>query len=83
MTDGQVIFFLVVAIVAGLFGVSWFNSSRRLRRAEYIRTYRWPPGLLDKLSQDEVLQLNLATGVPLIYKMNRDGSVAGKSELVA
>jgi 2,3-bisphosphoglycerate-dependent phosphoglycerate mutase len=37
--------------------------------------------VLDKLSQDEVLQLNLATGVPLVYQMNSDGSVAGKREL--
>lgn len=51
MTDGQVIALIVVAIIAGIAGVVWLSSSRRLRRAEFIRTYRWPPGLLDKLSQ--------------------------------
>ena len=36
---------------------------------------------LDDLSQDEVTQLNLATGVPIIYRLNVDGSVAEKSDL--
>jgi len=38
---------------------------------------------LDKLSQDEVLKLNLATGVPMIYRLNADGSVAEKRDLAA
>jgi len=33
---------------------------------------------LDDLSRDEVTQLNLATGVPIIYRFNEDGSVAEK-----
>ena len=36
---------------------------------------------LDDLSVDEVTQLNLATGVPIIYRLNADGSVAEKSDL--
>jgi hypothetical protein len=32
--------------------VSWlFHSWLRLRRAEFIRTYKWPPGLLQKLAE--------------------------------
>jgi 2,3-bisphosphoglycerate-dependent phosphoglycerate mutase len=36
---------------------------------------------LDKLSQEEVLQLNIATGAPLIYRLNADGGVAEKRAL--
>ncbi len=39
--------------------------------------------VLDKLSQEQVLALNLATGVPLVYYLARDGSVADKRELTA
>jgi 2,3-bisphosphoglycerate-dependent phosphoglycerate mutase len=35
------------------------------------------------LSKDEVTQLNLATGVPMIYRLNEDGSVAEKRLLAA
>lgn len=38
---------------------------------------------LDKLSREEVLKLNLATGVPMIYRLNADGSVAEKRDLAA
>ena len=38
---------------------------------------------LDNLSPDEVTQLELATGVPVIYRLNEDGSVADKRELAA
>jgi 2,3-bisphosphoglycerate-dependent phosphoglycerate mutase len=37
---------------------------------------------LDKLSQKEVLQLNLATGVPLLYRVNGGGVTVGKRELI-
>lgn len=33
---------------------------------------------LDKLSKEEVLELNLETGVPLVYEMGEDGSVVSK-----
>ncbi len=36
---------------------------------------------LDGLSEDEVTQLNLATGAPMIYRLNEDGSVAEKTDL--
>ena len=36
---------------------------------------------LDQLSRDEVLKLNLATGVPMIYRLNGDGTVAEKHVL--
>jgi 2,3-bisphosphoglycerate-dependent phosphoglycerate mutase len=37
--------------------------------------------VLDQLSQDEVLRLNLATGVPLLYRLSTDGGVLEKREL--
>lgn len=37
--------------------------------------------ILDHLSQDEVTQLNLGTGVPMIYKLNADTTVASKEVL--
>jgi 2,3-bisphosphoglycerate-dependent phosphoglycerate mutase len=38
---------------------------------------------LDGLSREEVLALNLATGVPLIYRLSADGTTAAKRELAA
>ncbi len=38
---------------------------------------------LDKLSTDEITRLNLATGAPVIYRFNEDGSVAEKRDLAA
>lgn len=38
---------------------------------------------LDGLSREEITELNLATGAPLIYRINADGSVAGKRDLAA
>jgi 2,3-bisphosphoglycerate-dependent phosphoglycerate mutase len=39
--------------------------------------------VLDKLSQEQVLALNLATGVPLVYRLDSDGAVLDKRELTA
>jgi 2,3-bisphosphoglycerate-dependent phosphoglycerate mutase len=36
---------------------------------------------LDGLTREDITQLNLATGVPIVYKINPDGSVAEKREL--
>jgi 2,3-bisphosphoglycerate-dependent phosphoglycerate mutase len=36
---------------------------------------------LDKLTQEQVLQLNLATGAPLVYRLSSDGTVLEKREL--
>jgi 2,3-bisphosphoglycerate-dependent phosphoglycerate mutase len=38
---------------------------------------------LDKLTQEQVLQLNLATGAPLAYRLSSDGAVLEKRELAA
>jgi 2,3-bisphosphoglycerate-dependent phosphoglycerate mutase len=38
---------------------------------------------LDKLSKEEVLQLNLATGVPIVYDINADAQVTQKDILDA
>jgi 2,3-bisphosphoglycerate-dependent phosphoglycerate mutase len=38
---------------------------------------------LDNLSREQVLKLNLATGVPMIYRLNEDGTAADKRELAA
>jgi len=38
---------------------------------------------LDNLSPQEVTQLNLATGVPIIYRLNADGTVCEKRDLAA
>lgn len=34
--------------------------------------------VLDRLSKEEILKLNLATGVPMVYKLNADTTVASK-----
>lgn len=38
---------------------------------------------LDGMSPDEIVQLNLATGVPILYRFNIDGTVATKRDLAA
>jgi 2,3-bisphosphoglycerate-dependent phosphoglycerate mutase len=38
--------------------------------------------VLDGLSQEKVLQLNLATGVPLVYRLDSNGGVTEKRELL-
>jgi 2,3-bisphosphoglycerate-dependent phosphoglycerate mutase len=37
--------------------------------------------VLDRLSREQVLALNLATGVPMVYKLNADSTVASKEVL--
>ena len=37
---------------------------------------------LDRLSPQQVMELSIATGVPLIYRLRQDGSVAEKRDLV-
>lgn len=37
--------------------------------------------ILDGLSQDEVTQLNIATGVPIVYQLNEDSTVVSKEIL--
>jgi 2,3-bisphosphoglycerate-dependent phosphoglycerate mutase len=38
---------------------------------------------LDKLSQEEILKLNLGTGEPYVYRLNADGTAASKTTLTA
>ena len=38
---------------------------------------------LDQLTPEEVMQVELGTGVPLVYRLNADGSVAEKRALAA
>ncbi len=38
---------------------------------------------LDKLSPEQILKLNLGTGVPYVYRLNEDGSAAAKTTLEA
>jgi 2,3-bisphosphoglycerate-dependent phosphoglycerate mutase len=38
---------------------------------------------LDKLDPDEVMQVELPTASPLVYRINADGSVAEKRDLAA
>jgi 2,3-bisphosphoglycerate-dependent phosphoglycerate mutase len=38
---------------------------------------------LDRLTPQQVTEIELATGMPLIYRFNTDGSVAEKSDLAA
>ena len=37
--------------------------------------------VLDRLSKDEITKLNLATGVPMVYQLNADSTVADKKVL--
>lgn len=37
--------------------------------------------VLDRLSREEILNLNLATGVPMVYKLKADSTVASKDVL--
>ena len=36
---------------------------------------------LDKLSREEVIALEIATGVPIVYKLDSDGNVLDKTIL--
>ena len=37
--------------------------------------------VLDRLTREQVLELNLATGVPMVYKLKADSTVASKEVL--
>jgi len=37
--------------------------------------------ILDRLSREQILKVNLATGVPMVYKLNADSTVASKEVL--
>ena len=43
---------LFALLVGALFGTSWlYGKWRTLRRAEFIRTFHWPRGLLERLEK--------------------------------
>jgi hypothetical protein len=42
---------IAVALLATVVTVALYRKWLHLRRAEFIRTYRWPPGLLDRLEK--------------------------------
>ena len=47
----KIVWIAAVSAVASAFAALWFRIQlQRIRRAEFIRAYAWPPGLLDKLS---------------------------------
>ena len=50
MNAAAIIIGMVVAVVLLLAAGNALASYKRLRRAEFIRRYPWPPGLLDKLA---------------------------------
>lgn len=37
--------------------------------------------ILDRMSREEIVKLNLATGVPMVYRLNADSTVASKDVL--
>jgi 2,3-bisphosphoglycerate-dependent phosphoglycerate mutase len=39
--------------------------------------------VLEKLSPEQILKRELATGVPIIYRLNADSTVASKQDLAA
>lgn len=41
----------IFVIVFGLVGFRFWEQSRKLKRAQFVREYRWPPGLLDRLTK--------------------------------
>jgi len=38
---------------------------------------------LDQLTPEEVMEVELGTGMPLVYRLNPDGTVAEKRDLAA
>jgi len=56
-------------------------SGRRTMVAAHGNSLRALVMVLDKMSPQEVTELNLATGVPLVYRLNDDTSVASREML--
>jgi hypothetical protein len=46
-----ILLLLGLVIIVAFIALKAWTSARQLKRAEFIRTYRWPPGLLDKLEK--------------------------------
>jgi 2,3-bisphosphoglycerate-dependent phosphoglycerate mutase len=56
-------------------------SGKKVLVAAHGNSLRALVMVLDKLSREQVLALNLATGVPMVYKLNADSTVASKEVL--
>jgi len=56
-------------------------AGRRVLVSAHGNSLRALVMVLDKLSQDEVVKLEIGTGVPLVYRLNADTSVAEKQVL--
>jgi hypothetical protein len=51
MMSIPILLLLGAVIIAASIALKARASARQFRRAQFIRTYRWPPGLLDKLEK--------------------------------
>ena len=51
MASRYIIVAVAIAAACALCAAYLYIQLRRLRRADFIRDYAWPPGLLDKLFQ--------------------------------
>ena len=56
-------------------------GGKRLLVAAHGNSLRALVMVLDRLSRDEITQLNLDTGVPMVYRLNADSTVASKEVL--
>ena len=56
-------------------------SGQRVLVAAHGNSLRALVMVLDGMTPDEILKLNLATGVPMVYRLNADTSVADKTVL--
>ena len=56
-------------------------NGKRVLVAAHGNSLRALVMVLDRLSRDEITQLNLDTGVPMVYRLNADSTVASKDVL--
>jgi 2,3-bisphosphoglycerate-dependent phosphoglycerate mutase len=56
-------------------------SGKRILVSAHGNSLRALVMVLDRLSQEEVTELNLDTGVPMVYRLNADSTVASKEVL--
>lgn len=56
-------------------------AGRRVLVSAHGNSLRALVMVLDKLSQDEVVRLEIGTGIPLVYRLNADTTVADKQVL--
>jgi 2,3-bisphosphoglycerate-dependent phosphoglycerate mutase len=56
-------------------------NGKRVLVAAHGNSLRALVMVLDRMSRDEITQLNLDTGVPMVYRLNADSTVASKEVL--